>query len=101
MPVKGLAHQTPGSITWCIAEILGICVWQLGLRQSARRIASNVASSAAMRVRYGYRRLHVLVRREGWHVDTKRIFGLYRDLGLHLRNKGPERLTRPPKCPRS
>jgi putative transposase len=29
---------------------------------------------AAVAVRYGYRRLHVLVRREGWPVNRKRIY---------------------------
>ena len=33
---------------------------------------------AATRVHYGYRRLHVLLRREGWRVNHKRIYRLYR-----------------------
>ena len=33
---------------------------------------------AAARVRYGYRRLHVLLRREGWSVNHKRVYRLYR-----------------------
>jgi putative transposase len=32
---------------------------------------------AASRVRYGYRRLHVLLRREGWLVNLKRVRRLY------------------------
>ena len=32
---------------------------------------------AAVRVRYGYRRLHVLLRREGWAVNHKRVHRLY------------------------
>jgi len=32
---------------------------------------------AAVRVRYGYRRLHVLLRREGWPVNAKRIYRLH------------------------
>jgi putative transposase len=31
---------------------------------------------AESRVRYGYRRLHVLLRREGWPVNHKRIYRL-------------------------
>ncbi len=34
---------------------------------------------AGMHVRYGYRRLTVLLRREGWHVNAKRIYRLYRE----------------------
>jgi len=29
---------------------------------------------AAARVRYGYRRLHILLRREGWEVNHKRTY---------------------------
>ncbi len=42
---------------------------------------------AAARVRYGYRRLHVLLRREGWRVNHKRVYRLYRLEGLGLRLK--------------
>jgi putative transposase len=38
-------------------------------------------------VRYGYRRLHVLLQREGWHVNHKRVYRLYREEGLSLRLK--------------
>jgi putative transposase len=40
---------------------------------------------AAARVRYGYRRLHVLLRREGWRVNHKRVYRLYREEGLAIR----------------
>ncbi len=42
-------------------------------------------------MRYGYRRMHILLWREGWAVNPKRIFRLYRGLGLQLRNKLPNR----------
>ena len=39
---------------------------------------------AGSRVRYGYRRLTVLLRREGWSVKAKRIYRLYtEDRKLH------------------
>ena len=41
--------------------------------------------------RYGYRRINVLLRREGWEVNVKRSYRLYRELGLQLRNKTPKR----------
>ncbi len=40
---------------------------------------------AAVRVSYGYRRLHVLIRREGWNVNHKLIYRLYREEGLEVR----------------
>ena len=46
---------------------------------------------AAARVRYGYLRLHVLLRREGWLVNHKRIYRLYKLEGLSLRLKTPKK----------
>jgi putative transposase len=43
------------------------------------------------RVRYGYRRVRVLLRREGWRIGVKRVCQLYREQGLQLRNKSPRR----------
>jgi len=34
------------------------------------------------RVRYGYRRVHVLIRRGGWTVNPKRIYCLYKEMDL-------------------
>ncbi len=53
--------------------------------QTALRM--RVRDLAAARVRYGYRRLHVLLRRDGWHVNHKRVYRLYRLEGLGLRLK--------------
>ena len=47
-----------------------------------------------MHVRYGYRRLTVLLRREGWHVNAKRIYRLYRDEGLIVRAKQRRKMAR-------
>jgi len=42
---------------------------------------------AASRPRFGYKRLHILLRREGWKINHKRIYRLYVELGLQLRMK--------------
>ena len=52
---------------------------------------------AATRVRYGYRRLHVLLRREGWQVNHKRVYRLYREEGLGIRVKRRKKLTSAPR----
>lgn len=57
---------------------------QAELKQRIREIAET-------RVRYGYRRIHVLLRREGWMINAKRVYRLYREMGLQLRNKTPKR----------
>ena len=42
---------------------------------------------AQSRPRYGYRRIHVLLRREGWAINMKRVRRLYRLEGLQLRHR--------------
>lgn len=46
---------------------------------------------AASRVKYGYRRLHVLLEREGWQVNHKLVYRLYLEEGLPMRIKTPKR----------
>lgn len=46
---------------------------------------------AGSRVRYGYRRLHVLLRREGWEINHKRTYRLYSEEGLSIRTRTPRR----------
>jgi len=57
--------------------------------QAALRI--RLKDLAAARVRYGYRRLHILLRREGWQVNAKRVYRLYREENLTMRIKKPRR----------
>ncbi|WP_370008943.1 IS3 family transposase [Sinorhizobium fredii] len=57
-------------------------------------LKARIKEIAQTRVRYGYRRVHVLLRREGWEVNAKRIYRLYKELGLQLRNKTPKRRVR-------
>jgi len=54
-------------------------------------LKARIKEICATRVRYGYRRIHVLLQREGWDVNHKRTYKLYRELGLQLRNKTPKR----------
>ena len=64
------------------------------LRAGQAQLTERIKEMAASRVRYGYRRIHVLLRREGWPVNSKRVYRLYRELGLQLRNKTPKRRVR-------
>jgi putative transposase len=71
----------------------------MGFHRSAQRYRSRrdpqvelrmrLRDLAAVRVRDGYRRLHVLLRREGWLVNHKRIYRLYAEEGLSIRTKLP------------
>ena len=51
----------------------------------------RIRDLAASRVRYGYRRLHVLLLREGWEINHKRVYRIYRQEGLMVRTKRPRR----------
>ena len=54
---------------------------------------------AASRVRFGYRRLTVMLRREGWKVNTKRIYRLYTEDGLAVRTKVRKKIARRTRVP--
>jgi putative transposase len=61
--------------------------------QEALRV--RLRELAGSRVRYGYRRLTVLLKREGWEVNAKRIYRLYTEEGLIVRTqKRKERAQR-------
>jgi putative transposase len=51
-----------------------------GLRERLRALAHE-------RRRFGYRRLHVLLRREGFLVNHKRLFRIYREERLIVRRR--------------
>lgn len=49
-------------------------------------------SIAAEKRRYEYRRVYVLLRREGWQVNRKRMYWLYRETGLAVRRRKRKRI---------
>jgi putative transposase len=60
-------------------------------RHDQAGIEARIKDVCATRVRYGYRRVHVMLRREGWIVNAKKTYRIYNELGLQLRNKTPKR----------
>ena len=60
-------------------------------RSGQAELEHRIKEICQTRVRYGYRRVHVLLRREGWHINVKKVHRIYRELGLQLRNKTPKR----------
>lgn len=61
------------------------------IKDSQAPLRLRIRELAAARVRYGYRRIYILLRREGWEVNHKRVYRLYCEEGLHLRSKRPKR----------
>ena len=59
--------------------------------RDATALILRIKEIAAARVHYGYRRVHVMLRREGWNDNHKRVYRLYQQEGLSLRLKRPKR----------
>jgi transposase len=54
-------------------------------------VEKRIKEICETRVRYGYRRVHVLLDREGRGINIKKVYRIYRELGMQLRNKTPKR----------
>jgi len=62
-------------------------------RDPATALRMRLRELAMSRPRYGYRRLYVLLRREGWVVNHKRVLRLYREESLAVRTKRRRKLA--------
>lgn len=67
---------------------------QEALRRRLREIAST-------HVRYGYRRLTVLLKREGWKVNAKRVYRLYDEENLKVRSVERKKIARRQRIPQT
>ncbi len=87
--------------------------WLVGLERKTYRYRSRrprredlrarLRALAEERVRWGYRRLHVLLRREGVQANHKAVYRLYREEGLAVRRRKRKRVSvarRPMVLPR-
>lgn len=78
------------------AVALPVCGAVFVRRQELRERLRELAGE---RRRFGYRRLHVLLRREGHEVNHKRIYRLYREEGLAVRKRRRKRVSRADRVP--
>jgi putative transposase len=60
-------------------------------RPGQAALEDRIRTICQTRVRYGYRRVHVLLRREGWVINEKRTRRVYNEIGMQLRSKTPKR----------
>ena len=72
-------------------KAIGFC--RMTVRYETRRdddheLRERMKALAHERRRFGYRRIHVLLRREGHLVNHKRLFRLYREEKLTVRKRG-------------
>src|ERR1700682_283960 len=56
-------------------------------RPDSAALRSRIEAIAALKRRYGYRRVYLRLRREGWPVNRTRVYRIYRDAGLAVRRR--------------
>jgi putative transposase len=61
-------------------------------RADCAALRSRIEEIAAAKRRYGYRRVYLRLRREGWEVNRKRVYRIYRDAGLAVRRRKRKRI---------
>ena len=79
------------------ALVLGLAVSTLrycSCRPLQEALRARLREVAATHVRYGYRRLTVLLRREGWKVNAKRVYRLYDQENLKVRSVERKKISR-------
>lgn len=72
-------------------------------RDQRTQARQRMREIAAARVRYGYRKIRVLLQREGFELSKKVVYRLYREEGLSLRYRASRKrraqATRPARAP--
>lgn len=70
------------------------------VRTADTELLARMEELAAAKRRYGYRRIHLLLRREGWPVNRKRVYRLYRQAGLAVKRRKRKRIVQAERYPR-
>ena len=77
-------------------ELMGVarssCRYQPKAEKDAE-LRSALRVLALERPRFGYRRLAILWRRQGWEVNRERVYRLYREEGLAMRRRKRRRVA--------
>lgn len=77
----------------CRLASLNFSTWQYKSRKpSEMGLRQRIVELAGVRRRFGYRRLHILLRREGWVVNHKAVHRIYREEGLQVRRRKRKRI---------
>ena len=72
-------------------RVIGCCrmtMRQEAIRQDDPVLRERLKDLAEVRRRFGYRRLHVFLRREGHEINHQRLFRIYRKEQLQVRRRG-------------
>ena len=71
----------------CGLMMLAVTTYRYRSQHSDEPLRTKLVELAREKPRYGYRRLHVLLRRGGEQVNHKRVHRIYREAGLRIRRK--------------
>ena len=66
-------------------------MYYIKCKRDDEAIRKRITEIAQTRIRYGFQRIHTLLRREGWKDNLKRVYRIYKEEGLNLRTKRPRR----------
>lgn len=70
-------------------------------RSPPQGLRERIHEIAMAKRRYGYRRIHVLLLREGWRINHKRTHRLYREAALQVRRRRRKRIIHGERTPLS
>lgn len=71
----------------CGLVMVAVSTYRYETRRSDEPLRTRLVQLAREKPRFGYRRLHVLLRRRGERVNHKRLHRIYREAGLMIRRK--------------
>jgi putative transposase len=109
---RAIAHEVIGAYRVSVRRACALVAchratfYYRGRRRDPTPLRMRLRELAAARPRFGYRRLFILLRREGWPVNHKRVYRLYGEEHLAVRTRrrrkrasqlrvSPPRPTRP------
>jgi len=78
----------------CRLADLNLSTWHYkSISDNEAVLMCRIKELAAQRRRFGYRRIHVLLRREGWQINHKKVHRLYTGAGLQVRKRKRKRVS--------
>ena len=84
----------------CRLADLNLSTWQYKCRGTERRgLRARIRELAHERRRFGYRRIHALLRREGWGVNHKAVHRIYVEESLQVRKRKRKRISQGERQP--
>jgi putative transposase len=79
--------------------VRGTCRYEAVTREANDELRQKLRELAMVRRRFGYRRLHALLRREGVAINHKRVYRIYVEEKLWVRKRNRKRRVAIPRAP--